>query len=566
MGKKDKHAKAAKGGKKETKALKAREAELEAKIAEKGKAKVKAPKSKPADETKATADYDALSKEQRKAYHHNAAPGETVTEWLARVEGDESVVSADPTDEAAKRVAAKRALRFAGVPFEGDADRKTLEASVDRDNDELVAAYNLIIGTKTGHLLTSNVERAARDAELKADRPTPEEAPTRPRKAKPDELVVEVETEHGREFVAGPAADTEDDEELVAEGGVTVDEEFAKPSQATPELEEGRNGYKIMVLKADGTPDPKTVRQYTRVTTYIDNLEDKTMLEKWKLRTLLEGVAVTETDPDNAGIVAAIADLIHVRDLALAKARKADRKGKLEEGELADLEQAATKAFKDAADRIAYDALETGGVHAKANRGTDLHALCDLYDTEGMGAVNALLKAETITKSDHADVVAYAEAMIAAGVKVLESEVVVVHDGLKRAGRLDRIVLAKLPGMTRAVRMVADIKTGRVDYSVGKIAQQLEAYATSSGYDLATGERRDLKLSKTAALLIHLPAGKAKASIYPVDLKLGAKGNKLSAEVRAWRNEGKAAIDFGSDLAAPLEVIELEVTPGDVAP
>lgn len=358
---------------------------------------------------------------------------------------------------------------------------------------------------------------------------------------------------------------------IIAVGSEKTDEPvvFAKPSDAAPELEEGRNGYKIAVLEEDGTVARKrdgsfkTVRQFTRVTSYIGVLEDKTNLEKWKLRKLLEGVALNEeavgTAEREAGadgsfdatvlFTSLVRDAVHNRDVAIAKARKADRKGKLEVGELGERIEAADKAFKDRLNGIAEEALELGGVHEAANKGTDIHALCDIYDTEGMPAVNDLLKEEKISPADHADVVAYATAMSEAGIKVLESEVVVVHDALKRAGRLDRIVLAKMPGMQRAVRMVADIKTGNVDYGQAKLAQQLEAYASSKGYDLETGERRDLKLSRKVGLVIHLPQGKAKASIHPVDLTIGARGNKLAGEVRAFRNEGRNAVDFSIDLA-----------------
>ncbi|MDN8834025.1 hypothetical protein Q0L96_13605, partial [Staphylococcus aureus] len=91
-----------------------------------------------------------------------------------------------------------------------------------------------------------------------------------------------VETEHGREFAAGASVATED---------------FAKPSEAPRELEEGRNGYKIIQLDAEGKPDPRKVRQMTRVTTFVGNIDDETTLKKWEKRKVVEGLALDATAP-----------------------------------------------------------------------------------------------------------------------------------------------------------------------------------------------------------------------------------------------------------------------------
>jgi hypothetical protein len=569
--------------KKARKKLEAREAELAAKLAEKKAAK-KAKKKGDAPAAPAP-----MTKEQRDA----AAPKAEAATPEERIATADRVLeeggSEGAMDSARKaKVTAKRELRELGA---------AAYAELDRSDSDAVVAYNARFAEVTGMWATSDATKEemrqrltrddvpAGDTKLAAAKHGSVESFTKDQIETPpadfdimqdiaavagpalaaelDRQVAEVvETETGSIIAVGSEKTVVGSPEVVkadAAAGFT----FAQPSEAAPELEEGRNGYKIMVLKEDGTPDPRTVRQFTRVTSYIGVLEDKTNLEKWKLRKLLEGVALNEETV--AGAVGAqsptpvtfapdlftslVRDAVHNRDVAVAKARKADRKGKLEAGELGDRIAEAEKAFKDRLNAIAEEALELGGVHEAANKGTDIHALCDLYDTEGMAAVNDLLKAEKISPADHADVVAYATVMSEAGIKVLESEVVVVHDGLKRAGRLDRIVLAKLPGMQRAVRMVADIKTGSIDYGQAKLAQQLEAYASSRGYDLTTGERRDLKLSRKVGIVIHLPQGKAKASIYPVDLTIGAKGNKLAGEVRAFRNEGRKAVDFDTDLA-----------------
>lgn len=392
-----------------------------------------------------------------------------------------------------------------------------------------------------------------------AERAAFEKAKSKKRKAKPDELVVEVDGE----ALAAPqvAEEVETERGRVFAVGETEAEEYAQPSDSSsgPTLEEGRNGYKIIALNEKGEPDfkrdgtPRTVRQFTRVTTYIDNLEDKTNLEKWKLRTLLEGVAINDTTAERGErtdpIVAKVRDLMHVRDMALAKAEKADRKGKLKVGERADLEHAAIKAFKDAVNAIAEDMLELGGVHEKANRGTNLHALTEVYDADGMTPIDAMLEAGDITKTDHASIVAYGEACEKAGLKMLASEVVVVNDEKKYAGRFDRIVMARRPGTQRATKVIADIKTGRIDYGLAKIEQQLAMYADASEYNLETGERSSHGASRAWGILIHLPQGEGTCTIHILDLNRGRRGNALSEQVRAWRAEARK-VDLEPDLAA----------------
>lgn len=488
----------------------------------------------------------------------------------------------DDTDEIKARVQAKREKRAAGLE---------LWDAVDRDDATAVAEWNADFALLTGRTMTSTDEVAERVAGLSGDAKkliedmaeppllpvgypeteVSEEGGTlvaRKKKSKKNaegdkiiadapaveaQVAEEVVTETGREFAVGASTES--------------DESFAKPSDAPLELESGRNGYKIWVVgddgkvlrKKDGTPS--TQRQFTRVTTYIDNLEDKTALVEWKMRSLLEGVVLNEEsigrnlargDADDALIISKVRDAMHVRDVAIKKARRADRKGKLEVGELGQITHETLKVFKATLRDLAEQALEIGGANAKREKGTDLHELCEIYDREGMEAINEKLRAEEITPADHADVVAYAEAMINAGLEVVAIEQVVVNDARKHAGRLDRVVLGKTPGPRKTRRrMVADVKTGNIEYGIGKLAQQLEAYASSKAYDLETGERTDLKLDKTVALVIHLPAGTATCHIYPVDITIGKQGNALSAQVRAWRNESKKALNTSVDLAAP---------------
>ncbi|MEI5617058.1 hypothetical protein WB403_49060, partial [Streptomyces brasiliscabiei] len=104
------------------------------------------------------------------------------------------------------------------------------------------------------------------------------------------------------------------------------------------------------------------------------------------------------------------------------------------------------------------------------------------------------------------------------------------------AGRLDRIIMARLPELVigkgtlgeyvrpadqRARRYVADIKSGRVDLGAGKIARQLAAYALGDLSDLETGERTRHSAVRDVALVFHLPQGAGVCTVHPVDLKAG---------------------------------------------
>lgn len=555
-------------GKKE---LKAREAKLAAELEARAAAKVK-PGTKHKDhldrvgELIAIIQDDGTKKKARAAAEEELAglreEGKKINAKKTKGEHDEEdePASENPDDDAAikRRVESKRYLRALGITEETDPD------DVPRDDDLAVKAWNLLFAK--GHLLTSDAERATQDARL-ADDAKPEKV----KKAKKVEgvsvsledgvvtieegvVVVDLTGEKKKSKKAEVEAMPKATDEVTVTG-----DEFATPEDLGPVVEfDGLGRYKIL------NPATGVAKGYTRVTTFIDCLEDKTMLDKWKLRVLLEGAALQEAATtgsedstykgDLEPWLVTVRDLVHRRDVGLAKLAKADAKGKLEKGSRADLEAAITKEFKSALDNIAHEALELGGAHEKAQKGTDLHKLCELADLEGFKAVIALFDAGSITSSDLEDVRAYVNTMERLGIKVVEVEQMVVDDVAGTAGRLDRVVLFKAPETQRAVRMVGDIKTGRIDFGIGKIGMQLDKYATSEGYDPAEPKvRRDLKLNKTKALLIHLPAGKAECHVYLVDLALAKKGNKLATDVRSWRNEGKRVVDLKADLAA-LEV------------
>lgn len=541
----------------ERKALKAREAELRAELerraakkAAKKKAGKKAKKAK-AERPEPVEMVDA------------AALGVMTIEAEAHVAGDPDP---EPPVESAEAVAER------AKPLKG----KKLKAAMKADTDAAAARAAEIAAHDAELKAKVQAKRAAREAAAAEKPGSPERlakmqddvAEQRKKRAKaakaPSEAeVVEkvgaavdalrqateaVETERGRVFETGAS--------------VAAEADIAVPSDgARADFEVNGNGQYRVKRPSDG----KMVG-YTRVTTYIACLEDTTKLTEWKMRILLEGVAAAEEHADREGVTAKIRELAHVRDVAIAKARKADKKGKLDVGDLAVLIERAWSDFKKALDVVADELFELGGGREKATKGTDIHGLTEIHDREGIDRVGEMLTDGEITPADMADVEAYAEAMRKLGAKIVESERVVVNDELKVAGRLDRVVMVKLPALhdpktgevirpaeARARRRVLDIKTGRIDYSTGKLAQQLEMYAGATGYDLETHEREDLKLDRTVGLVLHLPAGSGKATVHVVDLVAGRKGNRLAGEVRAWRNEGKRAARLDVDVLAEIE-------------
>lgn len=317
-----------------------------------------------------------------------------------------------------------------------------------------------------------------------------------------------------------------------------------------------KNGRPYLVpagVEWDGQ-DESVLKPYTRVTNWIDVLDDKSQLTDWKLRTTLAGVAaLDELDPDGTDLI----DLVRAADVeaeaAVAKLDKKSRKGKLDPGEYAEAVDEVARTYKKTVDEIVERALDQGGAFEKAKRGTHLHSVFEAFDLAYIASKGKLtvdewigenpvqddgpltIKGREVIPADIVDLKAYRAAMDEAGIEVIECERRVVNDAHGTTGTFDRGLRVKLAGATRATKVIGDLKTGRVDYGAGKITQQIEEYAQGDYYDTATGERERTGYSKTVGILIHSPAGEGRTTIYVVDLKVGARRNKLAVEVKAER-------------------------------
>ena len=242
-----------------------------------------------------------------------------------------------------------------------------------------------------------------------------------------------------------------------------------------PEIPRDRFGRPLVTPPNGGRPVA-----YTRCTTFVSVLEDTFNLGKWMQRMVALGLADRP-------------------DLLLSVAAHRDDKSQL--------------------DRLCEDAREYAKASAAATTGTALHALTERIDRgQDVGVVpDAYL----------ADLAAYQGAT--EGLTATHIEQFCVLDSLKIGGTPDRVV--KYNGK----RYIADVKTGSIEYGIGKIAMQLSVYARSQTYDHATGARGDHGAEFDKGLIVHLPAGAGTCDLIWVDLLEGWEGVKLARAVRDWR-------------------------------
>jgi len=170
----------------------------------------------------------------------------------------------------------------------------------------------------------------------------------------------------------------------------------------------------------DGRPrvydlDAKKLKAVTRVTSFIDVLDDKTMLAKWGERMVLTGVR------DDVAVGGALMSLTPVPKLS----GRPTHDELVERNGLLDDEKKALNA-------IIADAKEAAGFKDAANLGTLLHKLTETVDGGGgLPADTSEVLAD--------DVAAYQAALERYDLVPVEAETFVVNDEVKAAGTFDRI-------------------------------------------------------------------------------------------------------------------------------
>lgn len=259
-----------------------------------------------------------------------------------------------------------------------------------------------------------------------------------------------------------------------------------------------RDGKKRPLVRPVGRLNAKPI-PYTRCTTYVECLEDRYNLEKWKMRAVAVGLA------DNP-------------DLVLSVAAYRDDKRKLDE--------------------ITWKASEAAKAGAAATTGTALHALTEKIDRgQGIGSV---------PQAYVADLDAYRAAT--SHMDMLLIERFTVQDSLKVGGTPDRVV------RVGDRSYIADVKTGSIDWGAGKIAMQLSMYAHSLIYDPKTGLRSPLPddLDDTRGIVIHLPAGQGACTLHWIDLAAGWEAVTLATRVRQWRTRKDLFTPYAPPLATAV--------------
>lgn len=228
---------------------------------------------------------------------------------------------------------------------------------------------------------------------------------------------------------------------------------------------------------------------YTRATTYVDALDSKEGLMRWRSRMTALGLA---TRPDLT--------------LAIQSTDPDDRR---------------------AIDGIVDQALDAAKASAAATTGTALHQLTERID--GGGTLDGL----ALPDEHRASLDAYRQAT--AGIEWSAIEQFRVHDELRIGGTADRI--AVIDGRS----VIADVKTGKIDYP-GAFAMQLAVYAHSVPYDPATGSRLpdSPEVDLERGLIIHLPAGGGVCTLHWIDLAAGWEAVQLAGRVRAWRSRANS--------------------------
>jgi hypothetical protein len=252
-----------------------------------------------------------------------------------------------------------------------------------------------------------------------------------------------------------------------------------------PEPERDGRGRPLVVPPEGGDPVP-----YTRCTTAIDCLEDKTNIDGYHQRMVAAGLGARE-------------------DLWLMAAAKG-----LEPHPSTPAHQ--RKKWRDEMNALCEEAQEAGGASRKANTGTALHEFTERMD--------AGLSLGPVPSEWQEHLRAYESAT--ASFEPTKIETFSVEDDLRIGGTPDRVL--KINGGS----YIGDLKTGNVSWGLGKMAMQLAVYAHSETHERSP-LAPDMDLSR--GVIIALDATTARCHLIWLDLAAGWEAVQLATKVRAWR-------------------------------
>lgn len=256
-------------------------------------------------------------------------------------------------------------------------------------------------------------------------------------------------------------------------------------------------------------PNKRKGEWYTRPSSFVDVLDDKTNLWKWKMRNMLAGIK------DDPSIMEEYAQI------------------KEPQG-----------SGRQLADNLADRAHKLGDQKQGALKGTALH---DVTDDLDLGRPVGFIPPEF-----ERDIEAYRRAVEKLGLERLAVEKFVVNDEYKAAGTADRV------WWWEGRPVIGDLKTGGIEYSLCKYTAQETLYALANDYDPVTFKRtpqayRGVEVDTEVGLIMWMPAGGGFCQIIPTDLKAGRKALDLAREVRANRSY------WGSKRNMPKPIVSVEL-------
>ena len=262
-------------------------------------------------------------------------------------------------------------------------------------------------------------------------------------------------------------------------------------------------------------PSSGRVMPWTRATTFAKTISDTYTLNMWGRRMTTVGLAMR---PD-------------LLELARGKDVTADR---------------------DTLNDVAERAAEAAGSKGAANVGTAVHGFTEQVDRG---------EEPFIPAPWDRDVAAYTATLAAEGITIVPGmiEQLIVCTAYQVAGTFDRVVDDPRRPCAECGRTVkiGDVKTGRtLDYGWLEIAVQLAVYGNADAiWDKESrAYHRMPEVCRHTAVVMHLPVGEAKCTLYDLDIAAGWRIAELCQQVRVARKTKGLAAARTSAVAVSAEV------------
>lgn len=260
----------------------------------------------------------------------------------------------------------------------------------------------------------------------------------------------------------------------------------------------------------------RRLKVYTRTTTFIDCIEDKSNLMTWGKRMVLAGVSLDRTLLDG-----------------VAEAYDALRAA-VEDGDTDEV-----KKHRDWLNRRAEAAADKAGANDKAAKGTELHDYSEAID-------KGLALPESASFDDIMHALAWSEETSLFDHAIIEK--LVVLDEFEVAGTPDRMMVytGDIPLVAPDGSVIGkdelicgDLKTGTTEYGQLKMAMQLAIYVHSEAYDPETGERSPQGNVNTKwGIIINIKPDAKQPQLLWADLTLGWEAVHIARDIRSLRSRG----------------------------